>query len=566
MKSYGQYDYIIVGGGSAGCVLANRLSQDPDVSVLLLEAGGKDNWIWIHIPVGYLYCIGNPRTDWCYRTQDEAGLGGRNILYARGRVLGGSSSINAMIYMRGQSRDYDEWARLTGDASWSWNSVLPLFKRSEDHWRGGDASHGSGGELRVEEQRLRWDILDRFADAAEQAGIPRTKDFNTGDNTGSGKFEVTQKRGTRWSASRAFLRPVLKRPNLRVVTGALIERVSVQGSRVTGVEFTLAGEQLHAGSRIETVLASGSIGTPAILQRSGIGDAQQLSTLGIESTLHLPGVGRNLQDHLQLRSIYKIEGIRSLNAIANSYFGQMMMGMEYAWRRGGPLSMAPSQLGVFTKSDPSQPSANIEYHVQPLSLDKFGDPLHRFPAFTASVCNLRPTSRGFVEIVSRDAADAPRIAPRYLSTDDDRKVAADTLRLTRHIVSQPALAPYKPVEYLPGPSYQTDEELAAAAGLVGTTIFHPVGTCRMGRSDDAQAVVDERLRVRGLEGLRVVDASIMPTITSGNTNAPTIMIAEKGAQMIREDRLVGRGSAQSIATGHQSNSTAAGAARAAAHV
>jgi choline dehydrogenase len=566
MKSFGHYDYIVVGGGSAGCVLANRLSQDPEVSVLLLEAGGKDNWIWIHIPVGYLYCIGNPRTDWCYRTQDEVGLGGRNILYARGRVLGGSSSINAMIYMRGQARDYDEWAHLTGDASWSWNRVLPLFKRSEDHWRGGDANHGSGGELRVEEQRLRWDILDRFAEAAEQAGIPRTKDFNTGDNTGSGKFEVTQKRGTRWSASRAFLRPVLKRPNLRVVTGALIERVSLHGARVTGVEFTLGGEKLHARSRIETVLASGSIGTPAILQRSGIGDAQQLSALGIESTLHAPGVGRNLQDHLQLRSIYKIEGIRSLNMIANNYLGQMMMGMEYAWRRGGPLSMAPSQLGVFTRSDPSQASANIEYHVQPLSLDKFGDPLHRFPAFTASVCNLRPTSRGSVEIVSRDATDAPRIAPHYLSTDDDRKVAADSLRLTRHIVSQPALAPYKPVEYLPGPSYQTDEELAVAAGLVGTTIFHPVGTCRMGRSDDAQAVVDERLRVRGLEGLRVVDASIMPTITSGNTNAPTIMVAEKGAQMIREDRLAHRGPAQSIATGAQSNSTVAGAARAAAPV
>ena len=535
MKSFGTFDYI-VGGGTAGCVLANRLSQDPDVSVLLLEAGGKDNWIWIHIPVGYLYCIGNPRTDWCYRTQAESGLGGRSILYARGRVLGGSSSINAMIYMRGQSRDYDEWATLTGDDSWRWDRVLPLFKRCEDHWRGGDTYHGSGGELRVEEQRLHWDILDRFTDAAEQAGIPRAADFNTGDNTGCGKFEVTQRRGVRWSAAKAFLRPVLERSNLRVVTGALIDKLSFEGLRVTGIEFSLGGERLHAQSRIETLLAAGSIGSPAILQRSGVGDARRLGALGITSTCHLPGVGANLQDHLQLRAIYRIKGIRTLNELANSYFGQMRMVMKYMWGRGGPLSMAPSQLGAFTKSDESQVTPNLEYHVQPLSLDKFGDPLHRFPAFTASVCNLRPTSRGSVEIVSRLAADAPRIAPCYLSTADDRKVAADALRLTRHIVSMPALAPYEPVEYLPGPQYQTDEELAVAAGMVGTTIFHPIGTCRMGRADDADAVVDARLRVRGVSGLRVIDASIMPTITSGNTNAPTMMIAEKGAEMIRADR------------------------------
>jgi len=536
MNSLGSFDYIIVGAGTAGCVLANRLSQDPDVSVLLLEAGGKDDWIWIHIPVGYLYCIGNPRTDWCFRTESEAGLGGRSILYARGRVLGGCSSINAMIYMRGQARDYDEWAQLTGDTSWSWEQVLPLFKRSEDHWRGGDAYHGRGGEVRVEQQRLRWDILDRFADAAQQAGIPRTSDFNTGDNTGSGKFEVTQKRGVRWNAVKAFLRPARKRGNLRIVTGALIDRVTFAGSRATGIEFSLDGQPLHASARIETVLAAGSIGSPTILQRSGIGDAEQLGTFGIESVRHLPGVGRNLQDHLQLRSIYQVEGIRSLNRLANSRFGQLLMGLEYAWRRGGPLSMAPSQLGVFAKSDMSQATSNLQYHAQPLSLDKFGDPLHSFPAFTASVCNLRPTARGSVEIASCDAAAAPRIAPRYLSTDEDRKVAADALRLTRRIVSMPALAPYRPQEYLPGPQYQTDSELAVAAGLAGTTIFHPVGTCKMGHADDASAVVDTRLRVRGVGALRVVDASIMPTITSGNTNAPTIMIAEKGAEMIRADR------------------------------
>jgi choline dehydrogenase len=536
MQSFGTFDYVIVGGGTAGCVLANRLSQDPDVSVLMLEAGGQDNWIWIHIPVGYLYCIGNPRTDWCFRTQPEDGLGGRSILYARGRVLGGCSSINAMIYMRGQARDYDQWANLTDDDSWSWKQVLPLFRQSEDHWRGSDAYHGSGGEMRVEEQRLRWDILDRFTDAAEQAGIQRTADFNTGDNTGCGKFEVTQRRGLRWNAVKAFLRPALKRRNLRVVTGALIDRLRFEGSRVVGIEFSLGGEPLQALARIETVLAAGSIGSPAILQRSGIGDARRLGDLGIDSIRHVPGVGFNLQDHLQLRSIYQIEGIRSLNLLANSLLGRTIMGLEYAWRRRGPLSMAPSQLGAFTKSEESQTTSNLEYHVQPLSLDKFGDPLHRFPAFTASVCNLRPSSRGSVEIVSRHAADAPRIAPCYLSTEEDRRIAIRALRLTRRIVSMPALAPYRPTEYLPGLQYQSDDELAIAAGIVGTTIFHPVGTCRMGRAEDPNSVVDERLRVRGIGALRVVDASIMPTITSGNTNAPTVMIAEKGADMMRADR------------------------------
>lgn len=540
MKDYGTFDYVVVGGGTAGCVLANRLSQDPEVSVLLLEAGGKDDWIWIHIPVGYLFCIGNPRTDWCYRTQPEPGLNGRSILYARGRVLGGSSSINAMLYLRGQARDYDEWGQQVGDASWSWQQVLPLFKGSEDHWRGADEMHGAGGEWRVEQQRLRWDVLDRFAEAANQAGITATDDFNRGNNLGSSKFEVNQRRGLRWNTSKAFLRPVLGRPNLKVVTGALIDRVSFETKRASGVEFELGGERFSAKCRVETILAAGSIGSPAILQRSGVGPAGRLNELGIPVIHELPGVGENLQDHLQLRMIFKVSGIKSLNQIANSWLGKLKMGIEYALTRSGPLSMAPSQLGIFAKSDPTLATPDLEFHVQPLSLDKFGDPLHRFPAFTASVCNLRPSSRGRVSIASRDPAAAPLIAPGYLSTDADRRLAAVSLKLTRRIAAMPALAPYRPEEYLPGAKYQTDDELAHAAGDIGTTIFHPVGTCKMGRAEDGAAVVDSRLRVLGLAGLRVVDASIMPTITSGNTNSPSLMIAEKGARMIREDRKSGK--------------------------
>lgn len=537
VPTLGTYDYVIVGGGTAGCVLANRLSRDPDVTVLLLEAGGKDNWIWVHIPVGYLFCIGNPRTDWCYRTEAEAGLDGRSIMYARGKVMGGSSSINAMIYMRGQSRDYDEWAQLTGDSGWSWQSTLPLFKRSEDYWRGADDMHGSGGELRVEIQRLRWDVLDRFADAAEQAGIARTDDFNRGNNEGVGRFEVTQRTGVRWNARKAFLQPAAHRKNLTVVSGALIDRVTFDGRRANGVDVSVNGQRLHAAARIETVLAAGSIGSPAILERSGIGDGRRLQALGIATVQDSPGVGGNLQDHLQLRMIFKTQGIKSLNLIAGTWWGKAMMGAQYALFRSGPLAMAPSQLGAFAKSDPRLATPDLEYHVQPLSLDKFGDPLHPFAAFTASVCNLRPTSRGHVHIASADPAAAPKIAPCYLSTDQDLHTAAASLRLTRRIVAMPALAPYRPDEYLPGPAFQTDSQLVAAAGQIGTTIFHPVGTCRMGRPQDTSTVVDSRLRVQGVDGLRIIDASVMPTITSGNTNAPTVMIAERGSDMIREDRV-----------------------------
>ncbi|MES9935328.1 MAG: GMC family oxidoreductase N-terminal domain-containing protein [Sedimenticola sp.] len=535
VRDFGEFDYVIVGAGAAGCVLANRLSADPATSVLLLEAGGKDDWIWIHIPVGYLFCIGNPRTDWCYHTESEPGLNGRSILYARGKVLGGSTSINAMIYMRGQERDYDEWAALAGDESWSWKNVVPVFKRSEDYWHGADEMHGDQGEWRVERQRLRWDILDRFSEAAQQAGIDATQDFNRGDNSGVGQFEVNQRKGIRWNASKAFLNPAKNRPNLKIVTGALIDRITLEDRTARGVEFVVDGERCIATSRAETVLAAGSIGSPTILQRSGIGPAELLKEQGIPVVLDTPGVGGNLQDHLQLRMIFKVRGIETLNRQANSLMGKTMMGLEYLFLRRGPLSMAPSQLGLFACSDSSVQTPDLEYHVQPLSLDKFGDPLHNFPAFTASVCDLRPQSRGWVRINSRDPSAAPEISPRYLTHEADRIKAAKALRLTRHIVSQSALAPFKPAEHLPGTQFQSDEELARAAGDIGTTIFHPVGTCKMGRRDDPEAVVDSRLRLIGIERLRVVDASIMPTITSGNTSSPTVMIAELGSAMILED-------------------------------
>jgi choline dehydrogenase len=534
------FDYIIIGAGTAGSLIANRLSADKTKRVLLIEAGRKDDYHWIHIPVGYLYCIGNPRTDWLYNTEPDAGLNGRTLRYPRGKTLGGCSSINGMIYMRGQSRDYDQWAQLTGDDSWRWQNVLPAFKKHEDFYLGADEMHGAGGEWRVEKQRLRWDILDAFADAAVQAGVPHTTDFNRGSNEGVGYFQVNQKNGWRWNTAKAFLRPTCYgRPNFELWTGAQVSRLLFETQadgtqRCTGAEVWNGTEMATAHAEREVILCAGAIGSPQILQLSGIGPADLLRQHGIDMVLDAPGVGANLQDHLQIRAVYKIEGAPTLNVLASSMVGKAKIGLEYLFKRSGPMSMAPSQLGAFTRSSAAHEWPNLEYHVQPLSLDAFGDPLHSFPAFTASVCNLNPTSRGSVRIKSKRFEDAPAIAPNYLSTDEDRKVAADSLRVTRRIAAQPALAKYKPEEWKPGVQYQSDEDLARLAGDIATTIFHPVGTTKMGADGDPMAVLDAKLRVRGIQGLRVVDAGAMPTITSGNTNSPTLMMAEKAAGWILE--------------------------------
>jgi choline dehydrogenase-like flavoprotein len=532
----GDFDHIVVGAGSAGCVVANRLSADPGNKVLLLEAGGRDNWIWFHIPVGYLFAIGNPRSDWMFETEAEPGLNGRTLKYPRGKVIGGSSAINAMISMRGQAADYDHWRQL-GLTGWGWDDVRTVFRRLDDHFLGDTEHHGAGGEWRVEEPRLRWDVLDAVRDAATEMGVPATRDFNTGDNTGVGYFHVNQKRGIRWSAARGFLKPVLGRPNLRLETGVLVECVLIENGRAVGVRFRQNGEIVEARARGEVVLSAGAIGSVQILHLSGIGPGEQLAGHGIAPVLDRPGVGRNLQDHLQQRAIYKVQGVRTLNETYHSLPRRALMGLEYALFQTGPLTMAPSQLGIFTRSSPEHERPNIQFHIQPLSLDRFGDPLHRFPAITVSACNLRPTSRGEIRLRSPDPADKPVIAPGYLSTEADRTVAADAIRVTRQLMRQPAVSRYRPEEHLPGPAVGDDvEALARAAGDIGTTIFHPVGTAKMGLPSDPMAVVDERLRLIGLQGLRVIDASVMPTITSGNTNTPTIMIADKGAAMILADQ------------------------------
>ena len=530
------FDYIIVGAGTAGCVLANRLSANPKTQVLLLEAGKKDDYFWIDIPVGYLYTIGNPRTDWCYQTEPDPGLNGRSIGYARGKVLGGCSSINAMIYMRGQRDDFDHWQSL-GNKDWGWDDVLPIFKMSEDYQHGPDDFHGIGGEMRVEERRVNWEILDAWRDAAAEFGIPKIKEFNRGDNFGNAYFQMNQRRGVRWNATKAYLRPAENRPNLTVLSNVLVEKVELNNSsqrpRATGVKIRRADKSSTIfKADQEVLLSAGAIGSPQILQLSGIGSSELLSSRNIPIRVDLRGVGENLQDHLQVRSVYQVENTVTLNQKAGSLIGKALMGLEYFFFKTGPLTMPPSQLGAFAKSNPNRSTANIEWHVQPLSLDKFGDPLHKFNAITPSVCNLRPTSRGQVRIKSNDPEEHPTIRLNYLSTSEDEEVAVEGLRFTRRIMRAEALKKFNPVELKPGAEIQTDTQLLEAARDLGTTIFHPVGTCKMG--SDESAVVNDRLEVHGVANLRVIDASIMPTITSGNTNAPTVMIAEKGAKFILE--------------------------------
>lgn len=529
----GDYDYIIVGAGTAGCVLANRLTEDPDTRVLLLEAGKSDNYHWVHIPVGYLYCIGNPRTDWMMKTAPEPGLNGRSLVYPRGKVLGGCSSVNGMIYMRGQAADYDHWRQM-GNTGWGWDDVLPYFLKSEDHHGGDTDVHRSGGEWKVQKQKLSWDILKAVQDGAKEFGIQPRDDFNDGDNEGSGFFEVNQKNGVRWNTAKAFLRPASKRPNLRVITQATSDRLILDGKSVRGVRFRHKGRVLEALAGHEVLLTAGAINSPKILELSGIGRGDVLSSLGIDLLHESNGVGENLQDHLQIRTVYKVKNAKTLNTMANSILGKARIALQYGLTQSGPMSMAPSQFGMFTKSDPALETPDLEYHVQPLSTDKLGDPLHPFPAITVSVCNLRPESIGSSHIQSRDLDQQPDIRLNYLSAARDRSVAVKSVQQTRRIMTAKALEPYQPQEILPGPAIQDEPDLINAVGDIATTIFHPVGTCKMGQDD--KAVVDPQLRVVGVTGLRVVDASIMPKIVSGNTASPVIMVAEKAADLIRKSR------------------------------
>lgn len=532
IETIDSYDYVIVGAGTAGCVLANRLSANPKNKILLLEAGQKDNYHWIHIPVGYLYCMGNPRTDWMMKTASEPGLNGRSLAYPRGKVLGGCTSINGMIYMRGQAADYDIWRQL-GNVGWGWDDVLPFFKRSEGNYRGDTEMHGGGGEWKVAKQRLSWGILESFRDAAVEFGIPKTDDFNDGNNEGSGFFEVNQKNGIRWNTSKAFLRPIKHRKNLNVITGAEIQNIVLDGKQATGVEYIRKGKRITVKVNREVLLAAGAINSPKILELSGIGRADILSDLGIELQHESNGVGENLQDHLQIRTVYKVENANTLNQEMNSIVGKMKMGLEYLFKQSGPLSMAPSQLGIFTKSAEHLATPDLEYHVQPLSLDKLGDPLHKFPGITVSVCNLRPESVGSCHITTTDRQIQPEIKLNYLSAEKDKQIAINSVKQARQIVKAKALKKYNPQEILPGPTVQTDDDILKAAGNIGTTIFHPVGTCKMG--NDIMAVVDDKLRVHGIQNLRIIDASIMPKIVSGNTASPVVMIAEKAASYILAD-------------------------------
>jgi choline dehydrogenase-like flavoprotein len=532
----GRYTYIVVGAGSAGCVLANRLSANPKNRVLLLEAGGRDINPWIHIPVGYFKTMHNSGTDWCYETEQDPGLNGRSIAWPRGKVLGGSSSINGLIYIRGQAEDYDQWRQL-GNTGWSFTDVLPYFKKAENQERGADEFHGAGGPLSVSNMRISREICDVYIKAAEELGIPATDDFNGASQEGAGYVQLTTRNGRRCSAAVGYLNPVKKRPNLDVVTHALTHRVLLDGKRAIGIEYSVKGDTRTAYADAEVLLSAGAIGSPQILQLSGIGGGVRLADAGMGVVHDLPGVGENLQDHLQVRSMYRTKDPITMNDQVKNPINKMFMGLDYLFFRRGPLSMGASQVCVFTRTQQDMETPDIQFHLQPLSADKPGDGLHKFSAFTSSVCQLRPESRGYLTITSNDPTDYPAIHPNYLATQTDQRTIVDGMKMSRRLSETLSLGPYVAEELEPGPQAKSDEELLEHARDNSVTIYHPVGTCKMG--SDTMAVVDDRLRVYGIERLRVVDASIMPTLVSGNTNAPTIMIAEKAADMILEDARAG---------------------------